>query len=77
MADPSAKHPENVPGKFYVDTACGACQVCITTAPENFQMTDDEDHAYVAKQPENDEEFEACMEALEACPDESIGDDGD
>lgn len=77
MADASAKVAENVPGKFYVDANCGACQVCITSAPENFQMTEDEDHAFVAKQPENDEEFEACMEALEACPDEAIGDDGE
>ncbi|HHN75638.1 MAG TPA: ferredoxin [Acidobacteria bacterium] len=77
MADPSAKHPENAPGKFYVDENCGGCQVCIGTAPENFQMTDDDDHAYVVKQPANDEELEACQEAMDSCPDEAIGDDGE
>ncbi len=77
MADKSAKQPENVPGKFYVDENCGGCQVCLSSAPENFAMTDDDDHAYIVKQPENDEEIEACQEAIDSCPDEAIGDDGE
>lgn len=77
MADKTKKVPENVPGKFYVDETCSGCEVCVSTAPENFKMNDDEDHAYVYKQPENDDELDACQEALENCPEEAIGDDGD
>ena len=75
MADASDKAPENVPGKYYVDGNCTACMVCCDTAPENFKMTDDEDHAYVCKQPEGDEVADV-EEAMESCPEECIGDDG-
>ncbi len=46
------------------------------TAPENFKMNDDDSNAFVYKQPENDEEKEACEEALESCPVDAIGNDG-
>ncbi|WP_418390147.1 ferredoxin, partial [Akkermansia sp.] len=32
---------------------------------------------YVKKQPDNETELEACVEALEGCPVEAIGDDGE
>lgn len=76
MADASDKVAENVPGKFYVDDTCSACMVCCDTAPDNFKMTDDEEHAYVSKQPANDEELALVEEAMEGCPEEAIGDDG-
>jgi ferredoxin len=76
MADASDKVAENVAGKYYVDSTCSACMVCCDSAPENFKMTDDEDHAFVCKQPENDDEAAACEEAMESCPEEAIGDDG-
>ena len=38
---------------------------------------DDEDHDICYKQPENEEELEQCYEAMENCPVEAIGDDGD
>ena len=38
---------------------------------------DDEGYSYVSKQPENEEEAQLCVDAMEACPVESIGDDGD
>jgi ferredoxin len=50
--------------------------VCVDTAPENFKMNDDDSNAFVYKQPENDEETEACEEALESCPVDAIGNDG-
>jgi ferredoxin len=75
MADKNDKVPENVAGKYYVDTECTMCETCIETAPENFDNYNDE-YAYVKKQPESDEEEEACQEAMEACPVEAIGDDG-
>ena len=40
-------------------------------------MSDDEDHDICFKQPENDEELAQCYEAMENCPVEAIGDDGD
>jgi len=77
MADPSDKLPDNVPGKFYVDSSCIDCDVCRTTAPNNFEANEDEGYSYVSKQPENDEEVAQCEEAMESCPVEAIGDDGD
>lgn len=77
MADKTDKHSENVKGKFYVDRACISCDACYTTAPDNFIMTEDYDHAYVMKQPETEEEQEMCQEALEGCPVEAIGCDGE
>ena len=77
MAEAKNKQPENVPGKYYVDKDCDACQVCVNVAEDNFKMNEDEEYAYVFKQPENDEEEEACREAIEGCPEEAIGDDGE
>jgi ferredoxin len=76
MADIEDKNPENVEGKFYVDEQCIDCDLCRETAPDNFEREEDEGYSYVYKQPENDEEFELCMEALEGCPVQAIGDDG-
>ena len=77
MAEPSEKHEDNVPGKFYVDKNCDACQVCISVAPENFKMNDDDEYAYVVKQPESPDEESDCREAIDGCPEEAVGDDGD
>ena len=77
MADNSAKVAENVPGKYYVDTSCTACKVCVDTAPDNFKMTDDDDHAYVSKQPENADEEGLVKESMDGCPSEAIGADGE
>jgi ferredoxin len=48
----------------------------VDTSPENFKMTEDDSNAYVYKQPDTDEEKEACEEALTGCPVEAIGNDG-
>lgn len=77
MADKNDKYPENVPGKFYVDRACIACDACVTTAPENFSMDENDGHAWLSKQPENQDEVEQCKEAIEGCPVEAIGEDGE
>jgi len=77
MADKSDKVPESVAGKFYVDEQCIDCDLCRETAPDNFQRSDDGGYSFVFKQPETEEEKEMCMEALEGCPVEAIGDDGD
>ena len=63
MADNEDKNPENIKGEFYVDSQCIDCDLCRETAPNNFTR-------------ENDEEREQCVEAMEGCPVEAIGDDG-
>jgi ferredoxin len=77
MADKKNKYPDNAPGRFYVDDTCNDCAACRATAPENFSRNDDGGYAFVSKQPENDEELQLCVEAMDGCPCVSIGDDGD
>lgn len=77
MADLEDKNPENVAGKFYVDSQCIDCDLCRETAPANFTREEDEGYSYLFKQPETEEETELCIEAMEGCPVEAIGDDGE
>ena len=77
MADSADRLPENAPGKFYVDSTCIDCDACREMAPENFARSDDNGYSYVVKQPANDDEEEQCRDAMEGCPVESIGDDGE
>ncbi len=76
MADKEDKNPENVTGSFYVDSQCIDCDLCRDTAPDNFTREEDEGYSYVYKQPETDDEREQCIEAMEGCPVEAIGEDG-
>lgn len=76
MADKSAKFDQNVNGSFYVDDQCIACDACVMEAPRFFEMNDEEGHAYVKLQPQTEDELKECLEALEACPVEAIGQDG-
>ncbi len=76
MADNTDKVEDNVDGPWYVDSNCIDCDLCRQTAPDNFERNEDEGYSYVSKQPENDEEAQACQDAMEECPVEAIGDDG-
>lgn len=76
MADKTSKFPENEPGPFYVDEACIACDACVTSAPNNFSMDEKMGHAFVKVQPRNSTEEDQCREAMEGCPVEAIGNDG-
>lgn len=85
MADPNNLWEDNVRGEstvngkrvsFYVDKECILCSVCSDAAPNNFRMSDAEDHDICYKQPENQEELAQCYEAQENCPVEAIGDNG-
>lgn len=76
MADKTNKFEQNVPGAFFVDDQCIACDACVVAAPDFFEMNDDEGHAYVKKQPSNGAEVLECEDALDACPVEAIGKDG-
>jgi ferredoxin len=76
MADPKDKVAENVPGTYYVDSACIDCDVCRDTAPDNFTRSDEGNYSFVFKQPQTDDERALCEEALVSCPVEAIGNDG-
>lgn len=76
MAEIQDKLPENVGGKFYVDSQCIDCDVCRDTSPTNFTRDDENGYSFVYKQPQTQEELELCEEARDACPVEAIGDDG-
>lgn len=77
MADKNKKYPENKPGKFYVDKECIACDACVLAAPENFGMDQDDGHAFVKQQPTTPEEEGLCKEAMDGCPVEAIGNNGE
>jgi len=73
MADRSRTYAENVPGPFFVDDRCVYCDMCRTTAPRNFARGDHSEYAYVAKQPEDAEEWASCQEAMQDCPAGAVG----
>jgi ferredoxin len=77
MADLHDKQPGNMTGKFYVDTQCIDCDVCRDTAPDFFARNDDEGYSFVYRQPESPSDVEVCYEALQSCPVDAIGDDGE
>lgn len=77
MAEKENKQPLNVEGKYFVDTECIDCDVCRQTAPDYFKANEDDGYSYVFKQPTTDQGIEECEEALEACPVEAIGNDGE
>ena len=76
MADKNDRHSDNVSGKFYVDSSCIGCNVCLEEAPGNLDFDEYTDKAYVFKQPKNEDELKACKSAMAACPVGSIGDNG-
>ncbi len=76
MADKKHRNPQNVPGKYYVDDQCIACDACCIEAPRFFAMNDEEGRAYVKAQPMCPEEAQEAENALSACPVEAIGNDG-
>ncbi|MBT3786149.1 ferredoxin [bacterium] len=77
MAEMDNKYEDNITGKYYVDDQCIDCDLCRSTAPDNFRTEEDLGYSYVFKQASNEEEEELCVEAMENCPVEAIGDDGE
>jgi len=77
MADQSKKWPDNAKGKFFVDDQCIDCDACRAEAPDHFTRNDEHGYSYVFKQPVTQEEIEHAQAALEACPVEAIGRDGE
>lgn len=77
MANKADRVPDNPTGKFYVDTQCIDCNLCRDTAPNNFKQNEEKGYSYVYKQPSTPEEEQQCQEAMEGCPVEAIGNDGE
>ncbi len=76
MAEIARRWQDNVAGRFYVDKECILCTLCHEIAPDNFRESEQADHDVVYKQPTNDQELSQCIEAMDSCPVEAIGDDG-
>jgi NitT/TauT family transport system substrate-binding protein len=57
--------------KYTVSKECISCRACVEVAEDNFDMNDD-NKAYLKKQPEDSREEKLCEEALEVCPVEAI-----
>lgn len=76
MADKNDKTELNVPGKFYVDKQCIDCDLCRQMASDFFGRNDS-GTSYMIKQPSTEDEVKLCTEAMESCPVNAIGDDGE
>ncbi len=77
MAKRADRLSESVAGRFYVDTQCIDCDVCRVTAPGNFKREEGKGYSYVFRQPSTPEEETQCQEAMDSCPVEAIGEDGE
>ncbi len=77
MANKAEKWKDNAGGKFYVDQQCIDCDLCRETAPAFFKRQEEGGYSFVHNQPTTEEDTQLCMEALEGCPVEAIGNDGE
>jgi glyoxylase-like metal-dependent hydrolase (beta-lactamase superfamily II)/ferredoxin len=75
MANPKKRVPENVPGDFFVDATCINCDACRQIAPAVFAEA--VETSFVKTQPTAAAERRRALQALLACPTESIGCLGD
>lgn len=75
MSDLTERKPENILGRFYVDSTCTDCDLCRDMAPGFYRRDADTGQSYVYRQPVTAEEIALAQEALEGCPSGSIGDD--
>ncbi len=72
MARAARALPGNVPGDLFVDDACIACDTCRRLAPRVYGG-DEDDHAFVSRQPEGPAERHRALVALVSCPVAAIG----
>ncbi|MBT3983427.1 MAG: ferredoxin [Bacteriovoracaceae bacterium] len=73
MPERQSAWEKNIPGNYFVDDQCIACDACVTEAPNFFEMNVDEGYAFVKMQPETPDQISDCENALAACPVEAIG----
>jgi ferredoxin len=77
MARNDRIQPQNHPGRYYVDTGCIACALCPEIAPMVFREDIEEGFVFVYCQPPDEAGERLCREAMDICPVNAIGDDGD
>lgn len=75
MANLSDRLPNNIAGKYYVDSSCIDCDQCRSQAPDFFAR-DDDGLTYVTRQPVTAEEVALLEEIVAGCATNSIGNDG-
>lgn len=71
MAHLNQRRSQNVSGDFYVDSTCIDCDTCRWMTPEVFHRAGDRSAVY--HQPESEAERLSALQALLACPTDSIG----
>ena len=76
MATLTDRVPQNITGKYYVDSSCIDCDQCRAIAPDFFGRTDD-GMSFLKKQPVSAEEVALVEESLTSCATSSIGNDGE
>jgi len=76
MAENTDRLPQNIPGRYYVDSTCVDCDLCRNTAPNFFRRDEETGFSFVYHQPGTLEEIALAEEAKQGCPTESIGNDG-
>ena len=59
-------------GEFHIDDTCIDCHLCRDLAPENFDSDDELEIHVVYKQPEDEDELVAVLDAFGECPSDSI-----
>ncbi len=77
MADLHLRFEKNVSGKYYIDTSCICCGICVYEAPGNISIDEKRESGYISKQPENGQEEKVILNAIRNCPVEAIGADGE
>jgi ferredoxin len=77
MSDKTNKVADNATGRYYVDATCIDCDLCRETAAANFARNDEQGYSFVVQQPGDPAQEAACLAALEECPVEAIGNDGE
>jgi ferredoxin len=68
----ATKLPENVAGRYSVNSECIDCDLCRQEAPANFTRETTKGYSYVGKQPANQQEEQQCEAALKTCPVDAI-----
>ncbi len=77
MATTTERLPQNILGRYYVDSSCVDCDLCRANASTFFTRDDEIGQSVVHRQPITPEEVLLAEDAREGCPSESIGNDGD
>jgi ferredoxin len=76
MATLSDRLPENVAGRYYVDSSCIDCDQCRVQAPDFFHRVADSGLSVVVRQPVTPEEIALIEQVVADCATCSIGNDG-